>query len=109
MYPGNLSNPSAAASFDLASLPIAEVSPPASAVDKFPRNAQHSHLLHRPNRGPHGAPVKRSRFLGPCSVYLLVHQHDRRFKIGLSQEVIGRLPGGHDVVAQWRALCQRLT
>jgi hypothetical protein len=24
-------------------------------------------------------------------------------------KVVGRLPGGHDKVAQWKALCQRLT
>jgi T5orf172 domain len=85
MYPDNPSNPSAAASFGLASLPVVDVSPPTSAVVEFPRTAQHSHSLRRPNRGPHCAPVKRQRVFGPCSVYLLVHQHDRRFKIGLSQ------------------------
>jgi T5orf172 domain len=91
MYPDNPSNPSAAASFGLPSLPVAEVSPPTSAVVEFPRHAQHSHIQRRPNRGPHGAPVTRQRALGPCSVYLLVHQHDRRFKIGLSQTPLIRV------------------
>lgn len=81
----HLSNPTAAASMGLASMTLADVSPAGPALAELSRHAQHSHALRRPARGPHGGPTKRQRFLGPCSVYLLVHQHDRRFKIGLSQ------------------------
>ena len=93
MYPVHLSNSTAATSFDLASLPVAEASLRTFAVMEFPRHAQHSYVLRRPIKGPHGAPVNLRRFLGPCSVSLLVRQHDRRFRIGLSQEVIGRAHG----------------
>ena len=85
MHQDHLSNPIAAASFDLALHPLADASSPAPAVVKLPRHTWHSHSLRRPAHGPHGTRVKRQRFLGPCSVYLLVHRHDRRFKIGLSK------------------------
>ena len=49
-----------------------------------------SQPLRRPARGPHGTTARRARVLRPCSVYLLVHQHDRRFKIGLSQAPLRR-------------------
>ena len=52
--------------------------------------AAHRPWPRRPARGPHAAKVLRRRFNGPCYVYLLVHQHDRRFKIGLSQDPVLR-------------------
>ena len=85
-----LSNPIATASIGLAP-PLANDSPQATALAEFPHHARDGHsLLRRPARGPHGTQVKRQRFLGPCSVYLLVHQQDRRFKIGLSQSPLAR-------------------
>ena len=85
-----LSNLIATASIGLAP-PLANDSPQATALAEFPHHARDGHsLLRRPARGPHGTQVKRQRFLGPCSVYLLVHQQDRRFKIGLSQRPLAR-------------------
>jgi Meiotically up-regulated gene 113 len=88
-------SPSFNSSFSLDPLLLNDGVPPAdSALYELPRRAlrgdSHSYSSRRPAPGPHGAPVPRQRFLGPCSVYLLVHQHDRRFKIGRSQAPVWR-------------------
>jgi hypothetical protein len=81
----HLPNPAFAPSFALASRLLDDDQPAAADLIELPGHAPHRHAPRRFARGPHGSPVKRLRALGPCSVYLLVHQHDRRFKIGLSQ------------------------
>ena len=86
----HLSNPTFIPSFGLAPLVLADDSLPVPALANLPRHAWQGHSPRRPARGPHGTSAKRQHFLGPCSVYLLVHQHDRRFKIGLSQAPLAR-------------------
>ena len=107
MHQDHLSNPVAAASFNIAPLLLADDPPPAPAQVEFPHHAWLSGSPRRPARGPHGTQVKRQRPLVPCSVYLLVHEHDRRFKIGLSQTPLARarhLPEGPCI--DWRSSLQ---
>lgn len=84
------SNPTFAPLFDLAPLLLGDDSSRAADLMERPGHSPRRHLLRRSARGPHAAPAKRQRIPGPCSVYLLVHQHDRRFKIGLSQTPLVR-------------------